>query len=124
TQQAQSFVTQVNQIILFPLITLLTAIAFLVFLWGCAEFIFGAANETTRAKGRQHIIWGIVGLVVMVAAYSILTIAAGTFGLGNQLNCANNASGPGCSTIFQIPNTGSTGSGGGGGTTGSTGSQP
>jgi hypothetical protein len=79
---ARSFVERLNQAILFPLISLLLAIALVVFLWGCFQFIANAANPEARAEGQRHIIWGIIGMLVMVSAYAILSIAANTFGLG------------------------------------------
>jgi TRAP-type C4-dicarboxylate transport system permease small subunit len=88
TASALSFVDKLNKVIIFPLITLLSAVAFLVFLWGCAEYIIHADNQTAREKGVKHITWGIIGLVVMVTAWAILSLAAGTFGLQGQLDCA------------------------------------
>ena len=79
---ARNFVDRLNQAILFPLITLMIAVALVVFLWGCFEYIAGAASPEQRAQGQKHILWGIIGLVVMVSAYAILSIAANTFGLG------------------------------------------
>lgn len=78
---AREFLGKFNTIILFPLITLMMTVALVIFLWGCFEFIRGAGNEATRSQGKKHILWGVVGMVVMVSAYAILTIAAGTFGL-------------------------------------------
>lgn len=78
---AQGFVDKLNQIIIYPLITLMMAVALVVFLYGCFEFIVNAGNESARAAGKKHIMWGIIGMVVMVSAYAILSIAAGTFGI-------------------------------------------
>ncbi|MCA9366228.1 hypothetical protein KC722_01475 [Candidatus Kaiserbacteria bacterium] len=82
TDVAQGFVAKFNDIILFPLITLLMTVALVVFLWGCFEYVMGAANESKRELGRNHILWGIIGMLVMLSAQAILSIAAGTFGLG------------------------------------------
>lgn len=78
---ARSFLAKFNDAILFPVITLMMAVALLVFLWGCFEFIMGAGEPSARENGKRHIFWGIIGMVIMVSAYGILTIAAGTFGL-------------------------------------------
>jgi TRAP-type C4-dicarboxylate transport system permease small subunit len=94
---ATSFVAKLNSVIIFPFITLLSAVAFLLFLYGCVQYILNAANEKSREEGIKHITWGIIGLVVMVTAWSILSLAAGTFGLQDQLDCAKDASGSGCS---------------------------
>jgi TRAP-type C4-dicarboxylate transport system permease small subunit len=100
---AVQFVEKVNRIILFPIMTLLMAVAFLVFLYGCAQFIMNADNETARADGRKHILWGLIGLVIMVSAVVIIQIALATFGVKNTFDCARNPSASGCSTQFQMP---------------------
>lgn len=79
TAAAQSLVARIEDVILFPLIALLMGVALLVFLWGAFEMIYHSENETAREKGRQHLIFGIIGLVIMVSAYAILKIAANTF---------------------------------------------
>jgi hypothetical protein len=100
-----NFIEKFNEIILFPVITLLTAIAILVFLYGCFIFIINAENPSGREEGRRHILYGIIGLLVMLMAFTILSIAANTFGLNDQLDCADNPSQPGCDIIMS-PGTG------------------
>jgi uncharacterized membrane protein YbhN (UPF0104 family) len=78
---AQGFLDRLNDAILFPLITLLMTIALVVFLYGCFEFILNANNDAARTTGKTHILWGIIGMFVMVSAYAILNIAANTFGI-------------------------------------------
>ena len=100
--EASSFVTDLNRVILFPLIALLLGIAFLVFIYGCAEYIFKSGSESARTDGIKHITWGIIGLVVMTTAWAILSLATGTFGLGDELECANDPSKAGCTDAFKI----------------------
>lgn len=104
--EAGKFVDDFNDIILFPTITLLSAVAFLVFIWGCVEYFAGAANEVKRQEGVKHITYGIVGLVVMLAAFAILSIATATFGLEKQLDCADDPTNPSCGNVFVIPSSG------------------
>lgn len=86
--RAQCFVDKINDAILFPLITLMMALAFLIFLYGVFEYVKKSDNETSRATGKQHLLYGVVGMFVMLSAMAILSIAAGTFGLGiNEPNC-------------------------------------
>ena len=114
--QAASFVATFNEVILFPTIALLSAVAFLVFLWGTAEYLFNAANDQARQQGVKHITFGIIGLVVMVSAFAILSLAAATFGLEQNLDCADDPSAAGCEAFFAPAN-------GGGQTGGNTGGQ-
>lgn len=103
TTQAASFVAKFNEVILYPTIALLSAVAFLVFLWGCAEYFMNAANDKAREQGVKHITYGIIGLVVMVSAFAILKIAVATFGLETQLDCATNPALSGCENAFVVP---------------------
>ncbi len=89
TDLAYSFVQTFNSVILFPTIALLSAVALLVFMYGCFLYIVRAADPAARAQGVKHITWGILGTVVMLSAYTILNIAAGTFGLQDELIDAN-----------------------------------
>lgn len=75
---AHSFVARINDVILFPLIALLTALALLLFLWGGFQYVLGSSNADVRSKGQRHMFWGIIGMLVMLSAYSILTVAANT----------------------------------------------
>lgn len=81
TAAAEELVRRINDVILFPLITLLVSVALVVFLWGAFEYISNAESDEGRTRGRRHMIYGIIGLFVMLSAYTILRIAAGTFGL-------------------------------------------
>ncbi len=116
-QEAMNFVDSLNRVILFPLIGLLLAVAFFVFLLGCAQYIMGANNPMAREQGVKHITYGIIGLVIMVSAWAILSIAAGTFGLTNDLNNAQNGTLPSGGT-GTVPGGGTPGSVPGGGVPG------
>ena len=103
TKAATEFVDKLNDIILFPLITLMSGVAFLVFIYGCAVYIMNASNDTAREEGKKHIMYGIIGLLVMLSAYALLSIAANTFGLDKQLECADNPIASGCTDAFKLP---------------------
>ena len=94
--EAVKFVDTFNQEILFPIIALLSGIALLVFLFGCAEYIIGSASPEARKTGVRHITFGLVGLVIMVSAWSILLVATATFGLDDELKCADDPTASGC----------------------------
>ena len=68
----------------------MSAVALLIFIYGCFEYVVRAADPAARTQGIKHITWGIVGLVVMLSAYTIMTIVTATFGLSDELEGANN----------------------------------
>ena len=76
-----NFLSNVVAQVINPIILLLAAVAFAVFLWGVFEFIAHAADETKRSEGRRAIMWGLIGLVIIFGAYGIINVALNTFGL-------------------------------------------
>ncbi len=101
-EEAMAFVVKLNDAILFPVIALLSGIALLFFVYGSAEYIINAESDQAREQGKKHITYGVIGLVVMLSAYAILSIATGTFGLTRQQECAVDPTGPGCDQAFKI----------------------
>lgn len=75
------FLAKVVVQIINPIILLLAASAFVVFLWGVFEFIAHAGDETKRTEGKRAILWGLIGLVIIFGAYGIINVALGTFNL-------------------------------------------
>lgn len=55
--------------IVSPIMKLLIGAAFMAFLYGVFEFI--QADDKTRDAGKRHIMWGIVGLFIMVSAFGL-----------------------------------------------------
>lgn len=78
SQAAQCFLDKINQAVLYPLIILLMSAALLMFLYGAFKYVLSGSEITNREEGRKHMLWGLVGLFVMVSAYAILAVAANT----------------------------------------------
>ncbi len=60
--------------VLQPIVLLLFALATILFLWGVVEFLINRDNEEERDKGKRHMLWGIVGLVIMFSVNGILWV--------------------------------------------------
>lgn len=65
--------------ILNPLIMLAFAIAIVVFLWGLFQMIRNADDPGARQEAGQHILWGVIGMLIMVSAYGIIYLTLNTF---------------------------------------------
>jgi hypothetical protein len=64
------------------IIPLMFALAIAYFIWGVVQFlILGAGEEAKRTQGKQHMIWGIVALAVMLGVWSLVGILGGSFGI-------------------------------------------
>jgi uncharacterized membrane protein YidH (DUF202 family) len=74
----QEFIQNVQREIINPFITLLALGAFIVFIWGIVEFIRNGDNAEKRKTGQQHMMWGVVGMVILFGAQAIVAIIART----------------------------------------------
>ena len=75
------FITTLSDVIINPLIRLMFAAALVYFLWGVFQYVRNADSSEDRKTGGRHIIWGLVGLFIMVSVIAILEIATDTFGI-------------------------------------------
>ena len=67
-------IDKINQFILNPIIKLLFAVAFIIFIWGVVEFIFGQDNEEKVAAGKRHMLWAIIGFFIMLSVFGIINL--------------------------------------------------
>jgi len=67
-------------------IPLLFALAVVYFIWGVVQFvILGSGEEAKRTQGRQHMIWGVIALAVMIGIWGLVAILGGSFGIDTSI---------------------------------------
>jgi hypothetical protein len=69
-----SLISKIINDVINPLIVVLVTVAIAVFFWGIIGFIWNSGSEEKRTTGKQHIIWGLVGLFIMLTAAGIIQI--------------------------------------------------
>jgi len=91
-----SFIGKVDTLIINPLIGLLFALAIVYFLYGVFEFIANQENEEKKTTGKSHMLWGIIGIVIMMAVFTIMGLILNTLGI-TYIH-------PATSTVDTLPN--------------------
>ena len=71
--------------ILNTIVPILIALAVVVFVWGVVMYVV-ASDEEAKKKGKDRMIWGIIGLVVIVAMWGLVSVLTTTFGLNGSVN--------------------------------------
>lgn len=61
-----------------PALLLLTGVAGLIFFWGVVQFLWNIQKGGDTKDGKMHMLWGVIGLFIMLAAWGILTIIENT----------------------------------------------
>ncbi len=59
-------------------VPMLFTIALAWFIWGIVEFIRSAENSEDRKRGKQRMLWGIIGLFAMIAFLGLTSILTNT----------------------------------------------
>lgn len=75
---------RISYYILNPLIVAGFVAALLYFIWGMIQFLKNRDNNATASnEGKSHMIWGIVGLAIMVSSFAIMQVLADIVGAKN-----------------------------------------
>ena len=72
---------KIVSVIVVPLVSLVFVLAVLLFIWGVAGMIIYRENAEKREEGQRHILWGTVGMFIMIGAYGIVRLIANTIGV-------------------------------------------
>jgi len=69
TETLTTLTTVLNAVIgvLFVLVTLW-------FIWGVLQYVMAAGEEAKIKTGKDHMIWGIIGMAVMAGAWGLVAI--------------------------------------------------
>lgn len=69
-----TIIQKVSDAILTPVVYLLFAVATVYFLFGLMKFVLNQDNEEVQSEGKQHMVWGVVGIAIMVSVWGILNL--------------------------------------------------
>jgi len=76
-----TFIKNVDALIINPLIVFLFALALAYFLYGMFEFIANGTNDEKKTSGKSHMLWGVVGLTIMMGVWFILGVILRTLNI-------------------------------------------
>lgn len=74
-----SLMCKIGQL-LNSVVPVLIALAVVYFVWGVVSYVI-SDDEEAKSKGRDRIIYGIIGLAVIIAMWGLVKILTNTFGL-------------------------------------------
>lgn len=66
--------------IIEPLIYLFLALAALYFIYGVFMFVKNYDSDTGRSDGKKHLLYGIIGLAIMLSVNGIIGLIRSTVG--------------------------------------------
>jgi uncharacterized membrane protein YdjX (TVP38/TMEM64 family) len=79
-----TLMNSINRVIINPLIVLLFALAVVYFIYGLARYLLSPDNEEIRKTSKSHMLWGIIGMFIMVSVFGIMNLIMNTLGVPTQ----------------------------------------
>jgi large-conductance mechanosensitive channel len=64
--------------IVYPVIQLLFGLTVLIFVYGALQLVFYGSEPSAREKGKLTILWGSIGMFIMVSAWGIIYFISNT----------------------------------------------
>ena len=55
-------------------VLMLLGVAIVVFMWGVIQYVLASGDEKKLAAGRSYMLYGIIGLTVMVAVWGFVNL--------------------------------------------------
>jgi len=93
-------ICQINQI-LNSIIPVLVALGVVFFIWGVVQYVI-ADGEEAKKKGKDRMVYGVIGFAVIVGLWGLVNIIVKTFSLGSAVPPALSAltgTGANCSMV-------------------------
>lgn len=66
------------------IIILLMVVATVVFIYGVLKYILAGGSEQRKKEGQSMIMWGLIGLFILVAMWGLVIILENTFGVEEE----------------------------------------
>lgn len=78
----QTILAETKSVLNF-IIGLLFVLVTLYFIWGVIKYVMAAGDETKIKSGKQHMLWGIIGMAVIAGAWGLVRIILDYFGVSS-----------------------------------------
>ena len=70
---------KIAAVIINPFLALVFGAGFVVFVWGLFQYLYALNwGGESSDDGKRHMFWGIIGMFIMVAAFTIIRLVANT----------------------------------------------
>jgi hypothetical protein len=69
------------QAIINLIIPFIVGLAVLVIIWGVFGYVTSAGDEEKRGEAKQFILWGVIGVFIMVSVWGLVNILVNSFGV-------------------------------------------
>jgi len=80
----KTLIQSINTVIVNPLIIFLFALAVVYFIYGLAKYLLNPNNDTIRKEAKSSMLWGVIGIFIMISVFSIMNLVLNTLGVSED----------------------------------------
>jgi hypothetical protein len=74
-EKVYKIISNINEIIINPIIILFFAAAFIYFIYGVFVFVYKSQSDPGKIKeGRLHMGWGLFGMFIMISVFGLFKL--------------------------------------------------
>ena len=78
--RVEYFINTINKVVINPIIYFLFSLGTILFLFGIIRFFLNLTDETIRKESKNHMVWGLIGMFIMVSVFGIMNLIVKTIG--------------------------------------------
>jgi FtsH-binding integral membrane protein len=79
------FINYGSCLLIKSVVPLLFSLATVGFIYGVIIYFINPENEEKRSQGKSYILWGLIGLFVMVSIWGLVSVFSNTLNMNNKL---------------------------------------
>ncbi len=74
------FIDAIKGLINDKIIPFLFVLGTVIFIWGVVQYVIGSQGSDAKiAQGKKAMLWGIIGLTIMMSAWAIVALLCNSF---------------------------------------------
>ncbi len=77
----EALLQRIITFVIDPAVRVLFTAGLFMFIWGLVEYLWALKDGKADGDGKMHMVWGLVGMLIMVSVYGIIALIVNTFGL-------------------------------------------
>jgi Na+/H+-dicarboxylate symporter len=82
----QNFLDTIMKIFINPIVMFIFSLGMVTFMYGLLEFMWKADYANAKETGGKHMMYGMIGMLIMVAVWGVIAMVTNTLGLQRGRN--------------------------------------
>jgi hypothetical protein len=79
---ADTVMKRLAEHLLGPVEMVVFAAGFMLFMFGLVKYLWVLGDGGEQNEGKQHMLWGIIGMFLMISTWAVISLIDNTFGFG------------------------------------------